>query len=90
MGQISLGNQRGFEKYAGKSGREEFLRVAEVLVPWSELGALMVRSIVRYSECLFSAVLFPIDESVVRRRPGIRAICKEDCVPSGSASTTIA
>ena len=41
MRQITLANQSGFEKYARKSRREEFLNVMEVVVPWRELEALI-------------------------------------------------
>jgi IS5 family transposase len=41
MRQITFANQPGFEKYARKSRREEFLNVMEVVVPWRELEALI-------------------------------------------------
>jgi IS5 family transposase len=41
MRQITFANQSGFEKYARKSRREEFLNVMEVVVPWRELEALI-------------------------------------------------
>jgi len=39
--QGTLAAQTGFEKYARKSRREEFLNVMEVVVPWRELEALL-------------------------------------------------
>src|ERR1700739_347780 len=39
--QRTLATQTGFEKYARKSRREEFLSVMDVVVPWRELGALI-------------------------------------------------
>jgi len=39
--QRTLATQTGFEKYARKSRREEFLRVMDAVVPWRELEALM-------------------------------------------------
>jgi transposase, IS5 family len=39
--QRTLAEQMGFEKYARKSRREEFLNVMEVVVPWHELEALI-------------------------------------------------
>jgi IS5 family transposase len=41
MRQTTFANQTGFEKYARKSRREEFLNVMEVVVPWRELEALI-------------------------------------------------
>src|SRR5260370_172219 len=41
MRQITFASQSGFEKYARKSRREEFLNVMEVVVPWQELEALI-------------------------------------------------
>jgi transposase, IS5 family len=41
MRQITFASQSGFEKYARKSRREEFLNVMEVVVPWRELEALI-------------------------------------------------
>ncbi len=41
MRQITFGNQSGFEKYARKSRREEFLNDMDVVVPWRELEALI-------------------------------------------------
>jgi IS5 family transposase len=39
--QLTLANELGFEKYARKSRREEFLNGMEVVVPWRELEALI-------------------------------------------------
>ena len=39
--QITLANQLGFEKYARKSRREEFLNVMDAVVPWRELEVLI-------------------------------------------------
>jgi IS5 family transposase len=41
MRQLTFASQPSFEKYARKSRREEFLSGMEVLVPWSELEALI-------------------------------------------------
>ena len=41
MRQITFANQLGFEKYARKSRREEFLNGMDVVVPWRELEALI-------------------------------------------------
>jgi IS5 family transposase len=41
MRQMTLATQRGFEKYARKSRREEFLSAMEVVVPWRELEVLI-------------------------------------------------
>jgi len=41
MRQITFAYQPSFEKYARKSRREEFLTAMEVVVPWSELEALI-------------------------------------------------
>jgi IS5 family transposase len=41
MRQITFACQPGFEKYARKSRREEFLNTMEVIVPWSELEVLV-------------------------------------------------
>jgi len=41
MRQITFAYQPSFEKYARKSRREEFLSAMEVVVPWSELEALI-------------------------------------------------
>jgi transposase, IS5 family len=41
MRQITFASQSGFEKYARKSRREEFLNVMEEVVPWRELEALI-------------------------------------------------
>ena len=41
MRQITFACQPSFEKYARKSRREEFLTAMEVVVPWSELEALI-------------------------------------------------
>jgi IS5 family transposase len=41
MVQITFANQSGFEKYARKSRREEFLNGMETVVPWRELEALI-------------------------------------------------
>ena len=37
----ALAAQPGFEKYAGKSRREEFLSVMDMVIPWRELEALI-------------------------------------------------
>src|SRR6201981_1368978 len=39
--QITLANQRDFEKYGRKSRREEFLNVMDSVVPWRELEVLI-------------------------------------------------
>jgi IS5 family transposase len=39
--QRTLATQTGFEKYARKSRREEFLNVMDVVVRWRELEALI-------------------------------------------------
>src|ERR1700722_16596959 len=39
--QRTLAAQTGFEKYARKSRREEYLNVMEVVVPWQELEVLI-------------------------------------------------
>ena len=39
--QITLANQRDFEKYGRKSRREEFLNVMDAVVPWRELEVLI-------------------------------------------------
>jgi IS5 family transposase len=39
--QLTLANQPGFEKYARKSRREEFLNVMDAVVPWRELEVLI-------------------------------------------------
>ena len=41
MRQTTFASQPGFEKYARKSRREEFLNVMEVVVPWRELETLI-------------------------------------------------
>ena len=41
MRQITFASQPSFEKYARTSRREEFLSAMEVVVPWSELEALI-------------------------------------------------
>ena len=41
--QRTLAAQTGFEKYARKSRREEFLSVMDVVVSWRELEALIER-----------------------------------------------
>ena len=41
MRQTTFANQSGFEKYARKSRREEFLSVMEAVVPWRELETLI-------------------------------------------------
>jgi IS5 family transposase len=41
MRQTTFADQTGFEKYARKSRREEFLNVMEVVVPWREFEALI-------------------------------------------------
>ena len=41
MRQITFANQASFEKYARLSRREQFLNTMEVVVPWSELEALI-------------------------------------------------
>ena len=39
--QQTLASQRGIEKYARKSRREEFLSLMESVVPWRELEAVI-------------------------------------------------
>ena len=39
--QITLANQRGFEKYGRKSRREAFLNVMDAVIPWRELEELI-------------------------------------------------
>ena len=41
MRQITFASQPSFEKFARKSRREEFLTAMDVIVPWSELEALI-------------------------------------------------
>ncbi len=41
MRQASFASETGFEKYARKSHREEFLSVMDVVVPWRELESLI-------------------------------------------------
>jgi len=41
MRQITFACQHGFEKYARKSRREEFLNTMEAIVPWSQLEELI-------------------------------------------------
>ena len=41
MQQMTLASQSSFEKYARKSGREEFLSMMTAVVPWRELEALI-------------------------------------------------
>lgn len=47
MRQASFASETGFEKYARKSHREEFLSVMDVVVPWRELESLIERTIPR-------------------------------------------
>ncbi len=60
MRQLTLANQRGFEKYARKSRREEFFNVMEVVVPWRELEALI--------EPFYPGIEHALYESPVLRR----------------------
>jgi IS5 family transposase len=41
MRQVTLASQGSFEKYGRRSKREQFLETMEVVVPWSELKALI-------------------------------------------------